>query len=312
MPDGALAAFPLPLELVFETLEFAIEPPNLDSDGVPLPYPADEPVLVDEASLRPYYAALSAIRRVYDKFFHEYGPGSWACANGFVSWPEPNGFCHRTRDCLLLVTTRWRAWEGMAERFSLLCTPFGEVKLFGSGPEDLLCSVSSAMFADPFWDLEDVTGRVCGYIYWAPHVSGAAFVQRGPIPVSTKKDTVSGTFTRYYLVRRVDEWTLPGPAPLVRPAAREGVGHENVHECTRKRKRADVDWQSGPVTKARRTGSWTGWLRLGKALGVEEPGGEEVAECAVKDVWYFSGYRDGDYDRHKATFERLSGGRMCF
>jgi hypothetical protein len=79
--------------------------------------------------------------------------------NGFVAWPTPNPFYYRTMDSIYLEITNNHVY--------ILWTPFGEVKLLGSGCSKDLQDVSDEFLNNlkKICDLDDVSGKLTEY-YW--------------------------------------------------------------------------------------------------------------------------------------------------
>lgn len=111
-----------------------------------------ETIWCDEKALIPYYEAIRVIRAGLD-----------ICClplkSGFHSWPTPNPFFCRTPRYLFLETIS----EGVDkhnERLSCLYTPFGEVKLLGSGFVHRMVEWTKSFMwvMTDKWEIEELTG----------------------------------------------------------------------------------------------------------------------------------------------------------
>lgn len=109
--------------------------------------------------LQSNYDLIAEIRVLLDEIIEN--ESEWL-DSGFDSWPRPNPFYYRTPDCIYLE------FDKDSMNIARLWTPFGEVKLLGSGWLDAIRRVSMKFMEriDTITELKDISTEMNWY-YWA-------------------------------------------------------------------------------------------------------------------------------------------------
>jgi hypothetical protein len=159
---------------------------------------ASAPLWSDTTALAPYYNAICLIRMYLEDALERAKDRSicFFVENGFVCWPTANPFYYRTHELMYLVTISGRA--------DFLMTPFGQVKLTGSGyTHDL--ERTSELFMESLHRhcaLEDVTSKMRKFhLFEGKQGKFVLRIEDSPAGIDMSDCNV-------YLIRRVDGITL--------------------------------------------------------------------------------------------------------
>ncbi len=144
----------MPIFLIFSLVFFAAFSYGASSESVISQWNNEE-------GMRPYYVAISKFRQVFEECRDQ---EKERVGNGFKDWPEPNPFYYRSPKYLFLETSEAKEPE-LADKtrgLSRLHTPFGEVKIFGSGWSSAIRNISKNILhkMESRWILEEVTDKV--------------------------------------------------------------------------------------------------------------------------------------------------------
>lgn len=168
-----------------------------------------EPLLMDFTAqqLKPYYDAIAKIRVATEAILaakhQEYkakGERFWV-DNGFKGWPTPNSCYDRTNELMYVAVSCDSTGE--IHDINYLVTPFGQVKITGSGMGDNISELTNLLFHDEnLWELEDVTDKLRvygGYIQETNEVRGG--------PYKPPKESWKGACdtVKFYVIKRVGE-----------------------------------------------------------------------------------------------------------
>lgn len=173
---------------------------------------SESPLLMDFTAqqLKPYYDAIAKIRVAAeailvakDQEYKTKGEKFWV-DNGFKGWPTPNPCYNRTNGLMFVAASYYSTGE--IHDINYLVTPFGEIKITGSGMGDHISEFTNLLFHDEnLWELEDVTEelRVYGcYIQEKNETRGG--------PYKPPKESWEGACDtlKFYVIKRVGEYTF--------------------------------------------------------------------------------------------------------
>lgn len=114
----------------------------------------------DEEVMKNYYEAICDFRRVFDKVYNRiHEDKKEYCGNGFKGWPDPNQCFYVSMKGIFLPIT---LYDGVIKVIGSIRSPFGEIKVIGSGWGSTINKVAQQTFEaiHEICDLIDVSDTV--------------------------------------------------------------------------------------------------------------------------------------------------------
>ena len=158
-----------------------------------------------------YYHAIASVRMIVDKHQKH---------NGFVGWPSPNPYFWRTSGSMYLMVSDTK-YGKIVKR---MCTPFGEVKLLGSGFQDELIDISENVLRNTDWTLVDATDKVKFYDY----VEGKLY---GPRNLQCKEELENDWPLKVYCIERIGEHRFQASGEIFKNICLEKGQYEKSRQC---------------------------------------------------------------------------------